>query len=109
MAYRENQIELLRQETGFDEITVGCFLSNYGTRHVCPIATGGWCRDYVKCKCMEEGISRKIQMQQDHNEEMTRKDKENRMRGVVLAIVLGFLIIMDLVMIVLIIWLIIGR
>lgn len=108
MAYRENQIELLRQETGFDEIVIGCFLSNYEERHVCPIATGGWCRDYVKCKCMQEGIERKIKAQQAHNEELAIKDNENRLLKIILSLVLGGLTIMDLAMIALIIGMLIG-
>ena len=32
----------------------GCHKENYMKLHVCPVATGGWCRDYVKCRSLEE-------------------------------------------------------
>lgn len=31
----------------------GCHRENYMVPHICPVATGGWCRDYVKCKSLE--------------------------------------------------------
>lgn len=75
MERREEQIRELEKETGFDEIVIGCFLSNYKLKHVCPIATGNWCRDYEKCKCMEEGMMRKIKVQQAHNQEAGEEEK----------------------------------
>ena len=74
MGNREEQIQELVRINGFDEIVVGCFLSNYKRSHVCPIATGGWCRDYTKCKCMEEGINSRIKEQQAHNETVIEDD-----------------------------------
>lgn len=35
-----------------EDYSEGCFKENYMLPHVCPIPTGGWCRDYVKCKNM---------------------------------------------------------
>ena len=105
---KEQQIQEFKKETGFDEIVIGCFFSNYMVSHICPIATGGWCRDYVKCKCMQESIERKIKEQQAHNVELARKDKENRLKGVILSVILGFIGIMDLTMIALIVWLLMG-
>ena len=31
----------------------GCHEANYMEPHVCPMATGGWCRDFVKCRNLE--------------------------------------------------------
>lgn len=46
----EEKVEELKKKTAFDEDVCGCFLSNYRQRHVCPVVTGGWCKDYVKCQ-----------------------------------------------------------
>ena len=32
----------------------GCYRENYMKPHICPVATGKWCRDFVKCKNLEE-------------------------------------------------------
>lgn len=93
MEHKEQQIEELKKETGFDEIVIGCFLSNYRERHVCPIATGGWCRDYVKCKCMEEGIIRKVKEQQEHNEKIGKEEKETPLKTILLLSILIFMIL----------------
>lgn len=37
-----------------DDYVAGCFKENYMVPHVCPVATGHWCRDYTKCKSMEK-------------------------------------------------------
>ena len=36
-----------------DDYAAGCFKENYMVPNVCPVATGGWCRDYTRCKNME--------------------------------------------------------
>lgn len=55
-------IELLCKKTGFDEITVGCFLSNYGMpQHICPPFSNGWCKDYEKCRVLEKVVADMIQ------------------------------------------------
>lgn len=33
-----------------EDYVEGCHKENYMVPHVCPIGTGKWCRDYVKCK-----------------------------------------------------------
>lgn len=43
----------IEEKSKEEDYTEGCFKANYMLPHVCPIATGGWCRDYVKCKNME--------------------------------------------------------
>ena len=93
MEYREQLIEELKKETGFDEIVIGCFLSNYKIKHVCPIATGKWCRDYTKCKCMEEGIMRKIKEQQEHNKKIGKEEKETPVKTIVLLSVFIFIVL----------------
>lgn len=52
MEHKEEQIQKLKEGISFDEIVIGCFNSNYRVKHVSPIVTSGWCRYYVKCKCM---------------------------------------------------------
>ena len=89
MEYREQQ--MLKRETGFDENVIGCFLSNYGERHVCPIATGKWCRDYEKCKCIREVIMRKIEAQQAHNENIGKEKKKTKIKTMLLIAVLVFI------------------
>ena len=43
-------IESLRKETGFDEVVIGCFLSNYKIPYLCPVATPvGYCKEATKC------------------------------------------------------------
>lgn len=36
-----------------EDYTVGCFKENYMVPHICPVATGRWCKGYTKCKSME--------------------------------------------------------
>lgn len=36
-----------------EDYVEGCFRENYMKPHICPIATGGWCKDYIKCKALE--------------------------------------------------------
>lgn len=92
MDYKEQQIEMIKKETGFDEITIGCFMSNYMVPHICPIATGGWCRDYVKCKCMEEGIMRKVKEQQEYNQSMG-KEEGTPVKSILLIALLIFIVL----------------
>ena len=44
----DNQNEV--KETENEDYVVGCYKENYMVPHVCPIGTGKWCKDYVKCK-----------------------------------------------------------
>ena len=37
-----------------EDYVEGCRKENYMVPHVCPVATGGWCKDYVKCRNLEE-------------------------------------------------------
>lgn len=67
----------------------GCFKENYMKPHICPIATGGWCRDYIKCKSMEESI---IRRQQLHNQKLS-EDKNKPVKTVVLSALLVFIIL----------------
>ena len=93
MKYKENKIEVLKKETGFDEIVIGCFLSNYKIKHVCPIATGKWCREYTKCKRMEEGIIRKIEEQQAHNQKLGEQKKKTPLKTILLIALLIFIVL----------------
>ena len=46
--------ENMQQNTEPEEDYVeGCHKENYMKPHVCPVATGNWCRDYVKCRSLE--------------------------------------------------------
>ena len=89
-------IEELREETGFDEDVIGCFLSNYKVPHVCPIATGKWCRDYTKCKSIEEGINRRIKEQQDYNEHVANEKEKFPAKTKIMMIIAAVLVICDL-------------
>lgn len=42
------------QQSTEEDYTKGCFKENYLVPHVCPVATGDWCKDYTKCKSLEE-------------------------------------------------------
>lgn len=33
-----------------EDYIVGCYRENYMKPHVCPVTTGGWCKDYVRCR-----------------------------------------------------------
>lgn len=50
----DERVEELQKETGFPEEVIGCYLSNYKVPHVCPIALGGYCKEYVRCRLLEE-------------------------------------------------------
>lgn len=51
---RLREIKEWKEKTGFDENVVGCFLHNFEVAGICPIATGGWCKQYPKCSSMEQ-------------------------------------------------------
>ena len=53
----EEVIYEISKKTGFDEITIGCYLSNYGNKHVCPPFNNGWCKCYEKCKVLERVVA----------------------------------------------------
>lgn len=36
-----------------EDDVVGCFEANYLKPRICPVATGGWCKDYTKCKSLD--------------------------------------------------------
>lgn len=50
MTREENKQQDQQPEEDYVE---GCHEKNYMVPHVCPIATGKWCRDYVKCRNLE--------------------------------------------------------
>lgn len=43
-----------QEKEQIEDYVVGCFKENYMVPHVCPVATGGWCKDYTKCRSMEK-------------------------------------------------------
>lgn len=47
------QMQQAKQETEKEDYAAGCHKENYMKPHVCPVATGGWCRDFVKCRNLE--------------------------------------------------------
>lgn len=50
----------VQQDTGFDADVIGCYMTNYKVPNVCPVATGGWCRNYTMCQNLayrKEGYS----------------------------------------------------
>ena len=40
------------QQSKEEDWEEGCFKENYMVPHVCPVATGGWCKNYTRCKNM---------------------------------------------------------
>ena len=49
--------EDMQQEQQTEENYVeGCHEENYMVPHVCPVATGGWCKDYVKCRSIDNDL-----------------------------------------------------
>lgn len=40
-----------------EDYVAGCFKENYMVPHVCPVATGHWCKDYTRCKNMAKKVS----------------------------------------------------
>ena len=51
-------IQEIEEKTQEEDYAEGCFAENYMVPHVCPIATGGWCRDYIKCKGKEKYVEK---------------------------------------------------
>ena len=54
---KEELIFEISMKTGFDEITIGCFLSNYKVKHVCQPFSKGWCKCYEKCRVLERVVA----------------------------------------------------
>ena len=50
--HEEEKIKSLCKRTGFDEITVGCFLSNFGVKNVCAGVSKNSCKDLEKCRVL---------------------------------------------------------
>ena len=50
----DEKVEELQKKTSFSEDVCGCYLSNFGTKNICPVATGGWCKDLMKCKVLAQ-------------------------------------------------------
>ena len=46
----ENNVQQSKEEDWVE----GCFKENYLVPHVCPVATGKWCKNYTKCKNMSK-------------------------------------------------------
>ncbi len=46
--------EINVQQSKEEDWVEGCHKENYMVPHICPVATGGWCKDYTKCKQLEE-------------------------------------------------------
>lgn len=42
-----------RKKTKEEDYSIGCFKENYMVPHVCPLATGKYCKDAIKCKNMK--------------------------------------------------------
>ena len=40
------------QQSKEEDWVEGCFKENYMVPHICPVATGGWCKSYTRCKSM---------------------------------------------------------
>lgn len=51
------QVKQAKQETEKEDYAAGCYKENYMVPNVCPVATGNWCRDYVKCKSLVNDLT----------------------------------------------------
>lgn len=49
----DKPIQEIEEQAKEEDYVEGCFKENYMKPRICPVATGGWCRDYVKCKGKE--------------------------------------------------------
>ncbi len=50
----DKPIQEIEEQTKEEDWVEGCYKENYMVPHICPVATGGWCKDYTKCKQLEE-------------------------------------------------------
>ena len=48
----EIMIDFFKQKTAYDEIVIGCFLSNYGDKNICSGFRSCGCKDLKKCEAM---------------------------------------------------------
>ena len=56
----DNQNEAKEKEDENDndneDYVIGCHRENYMKPNICPVATGSWCRDYVKCRSLDNDL-----------------------------------------------------
>ena len=52
----DNQNEVKEKENDNEDYIVGCHRENYLVPNICPVATGNWCRDYVKCRGLDKDL-----------------------------------------------------
>lgn len=50
----ESKITIMKNKTGFDEDTIGCYLSNYNDRNVCGRFCNTGCSSLVKCQTLKK-------------------------------------------------------
>ena len=46
----EKELKFYKEKTGFDEVIIGCFLSNFGDKNVCK---GNNCLRYYRCSTLD--------------------------------------------------------
>ena len=47
-------IDFFKQKTVYDEVVIGCFLSNYGDNYVCSGFRSCGCKNFKKCEAMSK-------------------------------------------------------
>ena len=47
-------IDFFKQKTVYDEVVIGCFLSNYGGKYVCSGLRSCGCKNFKKCEAMSK-------------------------------------------------------
>lgn len=47
-------IDFFKQKTVYDEVVIGCFLSNYGDKYVCSGFRSCGCKNFKKCEAMSK-------------------------------------------------------
>lgn len=50
----EIMVNFFKERTCFDEVVIGCYLSNYGNRHICSGCQSCGCKSLKKCEAMKE-------------------------------------------------------
>lgn len=47
-------IDFFKQKTVYDEVVIGCFLSNYGDKYACSGFRSCGCKNFKKCEAMSK-------------------------------------------------------
>lgn len=54
MSDDDAKVNQLRSRTGFDEIAIGCYVSNYKDRYACSRFQNCGCKKLMMCRVLQE-------------------------------------------------------